>query len=446
MFSDKFPHGFHQRAWEDSQVNESSFSVEEPSLSRQEVNKQRPLSLAPMSGHANFVSNPRKLPPLSLYRDPRARPVVLLTSGLIKFYQKINQVYYAKKTFKQQSSYPNVECYDDENADYIVRPGEVVHNRYTLKKVLGRGSFGQVVEAYDQLEQTDVAIKIIKNKLSFYNQALVEIKILEHTKVQDPHDQYFIVRLFNHFVHRNHLCLVFELLSLNLYELLRNTNFRGVSLNLIRKFSHQILTALYFLSTREVSVLHCDLKPENILLQNPRRSAIKVIDFGSSCLANEKMYKYIQSRFYRAPEVLLELKYSFPIDLWSLGCIMVELHTGEPLFAGQHEVEQMSKICEVMGVPPVHMVYRSPKAKKFFVLYDGAKKYCLRHTEFFQPRKLADILGVNTGGPGGIRKGEPGHTREDYLKFLDVVERMLLYDPADRITPLGALQHPFFQC
>ena len=60
---------------------------------------------------------------------------------------------------------------------------------------------------------------------------------------------------------------------------------------------------------------------------------------------------------------------------------MVELHTGEPLFAGQHEVEQMSKICEVMGVPPVHMVYRSPKAKKFFVLYDGAKKYCLRHTE-----------------------------------------------------------------
>ena len=178
-----------------------------------------------------------------------------------------------------------------------------MHNRYTLKKVLGRGSFGQVVEAYDQLEQTDVAIKIIKNKLSFYNQALVEIKILEHTKVQDPHDQYFIglqlmlcllshtlsVRLFNHFVHRNHLCLVFELLSLNLYELLRNTNFRGVSLNLIRKFSHQILTALYFLSTREVSVLHCDLKPENILLQNPRRSAIKVIDFGSSCLANEKV-------------------------------------------------------------------------------------------------------------------------------------------------------------
>ena len=90
---DKFPHGFHQRAWEDSQVNESSFSVEEPSLSCQEVNKQRPLGLAPMSGHANFVTNPRKLPPLSLYRDPRARPVVLLTSGLIKFYQKINQVF-----------------------------------------------------------------------------------------------------------------------------------------------------------------------------------------------------------------------------------------------------------------------------------------------------------------------------------------------------------------
>jgi len=82
---------------------------------------------------------------------------------------------------------------------------------------------------------------------------------------------------------RGHLFLVFELLSYNLYDLLRNTNFRGVSLNLTRKFAQQLCTALLFLGTPELRIIHCDLKPENILLCNPKRSAIKIVDFGSSC-------------------------------------------------------------------------------------------------------------------------------------------------------------------
>lgn len=147
-----------------------------------------------------------------------------------------------------------------------------------------------------------------------------------------------VVRLLTHFVFRGHLCLVFELLSHNLYDLLRNTNFRGVSLNLTRKFTQQLCSALEFLSRPDLQIIHCDLKPENILLINPKRSAIKLVDFGSSCHVNEKVYQYIQSRFYRSPDVLLGLDYTMAIDMWSLGCILVELHTGEPLFAGQHEV------------------------------------------------------------------------------------------------------------
>ena len=94
---------------------------------------------------------------------------------------------------------------------------------------------------------------------------------------------YFLVKLKSHFMWRNHLCLVFELLSYNLYDLLRNTNFHGVSLNLTRKFAQQLCTALCFLATPELQVIHCDLKPENVLLCNPKRSAIKIVDFGSSC-------------------------------------------------------------------------------------------------------------------------------------------------------------------
>ena len=99
----------------------------------------------------------------------------------------------------------------------------------------------------------------------------------------------FIVRLKRNFVYRNHLCLVFELLSYNLYDLLRNTNFRGVSLNLTRKFAQQMCTSLLFLSQPDLGIIHCDLKPENILLCNPKKSGIKIVDFGSSCQIGQRV-------------------------------------------------------------------------------------------------------------------------------------------------------------
>ncbi|CAF88492.1 unnamed protein product [Tetraodon nigroviridis] len=253
----------------------------------------------------------------------------------------------------------------------------------------------QVVKAYDHHEQEWIAIKIIKNKKAFLNQAQIELRLLELMNKHDTEMKYYIVHLKRHFMFRNHLCLVFELLSYNLYDLLRNTNFRGVSLNLTRKFAQQLCTgesgsgdtplapqdvslkvcapaALLFLATPELSIIHCDLKPENILLCNPKRSAIKIVDFGSSCQLGQRIYQYIQSRFYRSPEVLLGMPYDLAIDMWSLGCILVEMHTGEPLFSGSNEVDQMNKIVEVLGVPPSHMLDAAPKARKYFdKLSDG---------------------------------------------------------------------------
>lgn len=142
-------------------------------------------------------------------------------------------------------------------------------------------------------------------------------------------------------MHRKHLCLVFELLSTNLYDVLKSTKFKGLSLPLIRKIGYQVLTSLYFLSPKGVDIIHSDLKPENILLRDPTKSGVKIIDFGSSCKRSSKIYSYIQSRFYRAPEVILEIGYSQPIDMWSLGCILVELHTGSPLFPGENELDQV---------------------------------------------------------------------------------------------------------
>ncbi|GAB6027463.1 Dual specificity tyrosine-phosphorylation-regulated kinase 1A [Chamberlinius hualienensis] len=399
------------------------------------------------------------------FRDPSVAPLRKLSVDLIKTYKHINEVYYAKKKRRNQQPQGDDsghkkerklynDGYDDDYHDYIIKNGEKFVDRYEIDSLIGKGSFGQVVKAYDHEEQCHVAIKIIKNKKPFLNQAQIEVRLLEMMNKNDGDKFYIgkdkIVKLKSHFMWRNHLCLVFELLSYNLYDLLRNTNFRGVSLNLTRKFAQQLCTALLYLSTPELNVIHCDLKPENILLCNPKRSAIKIVDFGSSCQLGQRIYQYIQSRFYRSPEVLLGIPYDLAIDMWSMGCILVEMHTGEPLFSGANEFDQMNKIVEVLGMPPKHLLENAHKSRKFFdKLADGTfvlRK--LKEGKKYKPpgsRKLHDIIGVEIGGPGGRRLGEPGHSVSDYLKFKDLILRMLDYDPKTRMTPYYALQHNFFK-
>jgi dual specificity tyrosine-phosphorylation-regulated kinase 1 len=401
------------------------------------------------------------MPTMTAFRDPVDAPLRKLSVDLIKTYKHINEVYYAKK--KKRSNNQVIEenglhkkekrnsndGYDDENHDYIVRPGEVWLERYTIDCLIGKGSFGQVVKAFDHTDGEYVAIKIIKNKRPFLSQAQIEVRLLELMNQQDSDNTSYIVKLKRNFTFRNHLCLVFELLSYNLYDLLRNTNFRGVSLNLTRKFALQLLSALLFLSQPELNILHCDLKPENILLVNPKRSAIKIVDFGSSCQIGHRLYQYIQSRFYRSPEVLLGIPYDMAIDMWSLGCILIEMHTGEPLFSGTNEFDQMMKIVEVLGMPPTHILEQGTKTKRFFDhLPDNTwipRKNKEKRYRSPGTRKLHDIIGVDIGGPGGRRSGEANHSVSDYNKFKELVQQMLEYDPKRRLLPFNALQSNFFK-
>ncbi|KRX18877.1 Serine/threonine-protein kinase minibrain, partial [Trichinella nelsoni] len=396
-----------------------------------------------------------------VFRDRSLAPLKKLSIDLIKTYQRINEMYYAKKKRRvaqrkaedelaKRGRDLNNDGYDDENHDYIIRRGDRLLGRYVIENLIGKGSFGQVVKAMDTVENCHVAIKVIKNKRPFLNQAQIEVQLLRMMNKLDENSKYYIVKLKTDFMWKSHLCLVFELLSYNLYDLLRNTNFRGVSLNLTRKFAQQLCTALLFLSTPELSIIHCDLKPENILLCNPKRSAIKIIDFGSSCQMGQRIYQYIQSRFYRSPEVLLGIAYDMAIDMWSLGCILVEMHTGEPLFSGTNEFDQVMKIVEVLGLPPKEILDAAPRTAKYFEKNPDGSYRCKtardgRRYEAPGERKLSTILGVYQNGPGGRRVGEPGHNEVDYLKFQDLVLRMLDYDSKTRVTPYYALQHAFFK-
>ena len=161
------------------------------------------------------------------------------------------------------------------------------------------------------------AIKIIKNDPSYYNQSKTEVMMLQRLSSQfkGEEDGVHVVKLHSKFDHANHLCLVFEQLRENLFEVLESNGYKGLSLNTVRPIIIQVLTTLK--ACAKAGIVHCDLKPENILMVKPPHH-IKLIDFGSACEEHNTVYSYIQSRYYRAPEVLLGVEYTCMIDMWSL--------------------------------------------------------------------------------------------------------------------------------
>ena len=215
-------------------------------------------------------------------------------------------------------------------------------------------------------------MKIIKSHSRFTEQGKIELKILSYLKKNDRIPSQF-VSMLEFFNFRNHLCIVFELLSFSLFDLLKANSFQGLSATLVRRFASQLVSGLLFLKSHHI--IHCDLKPENIILVNSNESSIKIIDFGSSCFDDERIYYYIQSRIYRAPEVILGVPYSAAIDMWSLGCIIVELSTGTPLFSGDNEAEQLFAIMEVLGYPPENLLRNAQKKQKFFYNDGSPKSY-----------------------------------------------------------------------
>ncbi|XP_061815713.1 dual specificity tyrosine-phosphorylation-regulated kinase 2 isoform X1 [Nerophis lumbriciformis] len=357
------------------------------------------------------------------------------------------EVYFIGPNAKKKSGVmggANNAGYDDEQGSYIHVPHDHIAYRYEVLKVIGKGSFGQVVKAFDHKSQTHVALKMVRNEKRFHRQAAEEIRILEHLRKQDKDSTMNVIHMLENFTFRNHICMTFELLSMNLYELIKKNKFQGFSLPLVRKFAHSILQCLD--SLHKNRIIHCDLKPENILLKQQGRSGIKVIDFGSSCYEHQRVYTYIQSRFYRAPEVILGSRYGMPIDMWSLGCILAELLTGCPLLPGEDEGDQLACIMELLGMPSQKILDGSKRAKNF-VSSKGYPRYCTVTT-------LPDgTAALNSGrsrrgklrGPPCSKDWSAALKGCDDTLFLDFLKQCLEWDPALRMTPSQALRHPWLR-
>ncbi|RJE25657.1 protein kinase Yak1 [Aspergillus sclerotialis] len=357
--------------------------------------------------------------------------------------------------------------YDNEESDYILYVNDILgseeaghKNRYLILDVLGQGTFGQVVKCQNMKTQEVVAVKVIKNKTAYFNQSMMEVSVLDLLNNKyDKNDDHHLLRLKDTFIHRQHLCLVFELLSVNLYELIKQNQFRGLSTTLVRVFGQQLLNALSLLN--KAHLIHCDLKPENILLKNLESPIIKVIDFGSACDERQTVYTYIQSRFYRSPEVLLGLPYSSAIDMWSLGCIVVELFLGLPLFPGSSEYNQVCRIVEMLGMPPTWMLEMGKQSGEFFEKTQdefGRKTYRLKSLEqysrehntkeqpskkYFQASTLEEIIRSYPMPRKNMKQAEIERELNNRVAFIDFVRGLLTINPLERWSPQQAKLHPF---
>jgi dual specificity tyrosine-phosphorylation-regulated kinase 2/3/4 len=350
-----------------------------------------------------------------------------LTDFELKEITLVSQVYYlgtkAQKLHIDPTK-PN-NGFDNDLGFYKVVVGDHIAFRYEIMCGLGRGAFGQVVKAFDYKRNEAVAIKIIRNNVQMSRQAKQEIMLLNLLRTKDAKDERNIVKMKNYFVFRNHVCISFELLSVNLYDFIRSNRFQGMQLSLIRRIAVQVLVALTLL--KSLNMLHCDLKPENILFKQSGKSGVKVADFGSSCMGESTQYTYIQSRFYRAPEVILKLPYSRAIDMWSLGCILVELFTGSPLFPAENEVQMLLRIQELLGPLPHKLIVSSPKKLQFF------------------NADLSPVLVPDRKG----RLHKPGMSSLEKVlmcqdqSFLDFLRQCFVWSPEERMQPDVALRHPW---
>uniref|UniRef100_A0AAZ1XBU8 non-specific serine/threonine protein kinase n=1 Tax=Oreochromis aureus TaxID=47969 RepID=A0AAZ1XBU8_OREAU len=283
-------------------------------------------------------------------------------------------------------------------------------NRYTTLKQLGDGTYGSVLLAKSNETGEVVAIKRMKRKFYSWDECLnlrevKSLKKLNHANV---------VKLKEVIRENDYLYFVFEYMKENLYQLMKERN-KPFPESVVRKVTFQILQGLSFIHRR--GYFHRDLKPENILCMGPE--LVKIADFGLAReIRSQPPYTdYVSTRWYRAPEVLLRSNsYSSPIDIWAMGCIMAELYTLTPLFPGNSEVDQILKICQVLGT-----------LKKL----DWPEGFNLAASMNFRFPKCA---------PTSLRSLIPNASDD----AITLMKDMLQWDPEKRPSAAQALRYPYF--
>uniref|UniRef100_A0A0A9WG79 dual-specificity kinase n=1 Tax=Lygus hesperus TaxID=30085 RepID=A0A0A9WG79_LYGHE len=342
----------------------------------------------------------------------------------------------------EQSRAPSIQ--DDEDGHLIYRHGDILQSRYKIQSTLGEGTFGKVVKVKDLQTDELLALKIIKNVEKYRDAAKLEINVLQKINEKDPSCKHLCVKMKSWFNYHGHICIAFEMLGLSVFDFLKENNYQPYTLDQVRHMAYQLCYAVKFLHDNQLT--HTDLKPENILLvdadyelvynhkkkRDMRRlksSEVRLIDFGSATFDHEHHSTIVSTRHYRAPEVILELGWSHPCDVWSIGCIMFELYLGLTLFQTHDNREHLAMMERILGTIPYKMARRT-KTKYFYhgkLDWDeksSAGRYVRENCKPLTRYMIADD--------------------EDHRQLFNLIQKMLEYDPNDRISLSEALRHPFF--
>ncbi|WVZ69881.1 hypothetical protein U9M48_018602 [Paspalum notatum var. saurae] len=352
---------------------------------------------------------------------------------------------------------------DDRDGHYVFDLGENLTRRYKILSKMGEGTFGRVLECWDRETREYVAIKVVRSIRKYRDAAMIEIDVLNRLAENEKYRS-LCVQIQRWFDYRNHICIVFEKLGPSLYDFLKRNRYQPFPVELVREFGRQLLESVAYM--HELRLIHTDLKPENILLVSseyvkvpsskknsqdemhfkclPKSSAIKLIDFGSTAFDNQEHNSIVSTRHYRAPEIILGklvipkgLGWSFPCDIWSVGCILVELCSGEALFQTHENLEHLAMMERVLGPLPEHMMRKaSSSAQKYF--RRGARlnwpEGAVSRESIRAVRKLdrlKDLVSRNAD-----------HSR---AALVDLLYGLLRFEPSERLSAQDALDHEFFR-
>eukprot|EP00445_Apocalathium_hangoei_P014356 CAMPEP_0203873410 /NCGR_PEP_ID=MMETSP0359-20131031/19735_1 /ASSEMBLY_ACC=CAM_ASM_000338 /TAXON_ID=268821 /ORGANISM="Scrippsiella Hangoei, Strain SHTV-5" /LENGTH=589 /DNA_ID=CAMNT_0050792107 /DNA_START=76 /DNA_END=1845 /DNA_ORIENTATION=- len=344
--------------------------------------------------------------------------------------------------------------WNDGEGYYKAKVGEIMVDRYLVTEdTCGKGVFSNVVKAKDQKDGSMVAIKIMRCNDMMRKAAEKEIEVLERLAAADRGNKRNVIRLFRHFLYRDHLCLVFECMWDNLRVALRKyTKDKGMSLKAVRAYTRQLVIALQHI--HRCQLVHADIKPDNILI-TAGHNLVKICDLGSAVELTEiEATPYLVSRFYRAPEICIAAKYGPPADVFALGATLCELFTGKILFPGKDNNDMIRRFMELKGKIPHKMIKTGTCWKTHFDenfdfkynTYDKVtrKKKLQIITDCSAKRSILDLVMARVG-----TEKQKSEDREDQLyvrkakEFADLIGQMTTFDPEKRATPEQLLQHPF---
>lgn len=409
----------------------------------------------PNSRTVSFGLNKRRRISEITYQPPPL-PIQKCTDLPPHYTQEIQEEYQSKDTNRDKDGYMDIKM-----------PCRIVDGRFEITKILGQGTFGKVFAAYDNHHQRYCAVKVIRAIPKYREASKTELRVLLTVKRYDPQNLYKCIHVRESFMYRGHMCIVTDLLSMSVYDFLRSNHFLAFPASHVQSFARQMLLSVCFL--HDLGLVHTDLKPENILLKDAsyklgehvdmdnrqiqrrylKDTQISLIDFGSAIFNDEYHHGVVSTRHYRAPEILLGTGWSFPCDIWSIACILVELCIGDALFHTHDNLEHLALMERILGKNiDGHLLQKATQNTTGRGLVNR-KNMRINYPNSTTTKSSRNLVEATRNLSTVLKEAVPfmsGTSPRYWSLFQDLLNKMFIYDPEKRITAREALRHEWLTC